>query len=263
MAPIVCAYGGGTNSTAMLIRMVELKERVDLILFADTGGEKPSTYAIVREFSSWLVARGYPEIITVRHNNKHGEVVTLEERCLSQGMLPSLAYGFKKCSLKFKRSPQDKFVNNWLPAKQAWKDGEKVIKLIGYDAEESHRLKSAPKDDPKYIYRYPLIDWDWCREDCLDAIDDSGITRPGKSACFFCPATKKHEIIRMLNEDPCLLERALKMEQNAMPKLQTVMGLGRSYSWTNLVKADKAQMKLFPPDVVEQDCLCFDGSDDE
>lgn len=37
-SPIVVSYGGGTNSTAMLIAMVLKGIKPDLILFADTGG---------------------------------------------------------------------------------------------------------------------------------------------------------------------------------------------------------------------------------
>ena len=40
----VVAYGGGTNSTAMLVGMYEKGIPVDLILFADPGGEQPYTY---------------------------------------------------------------------------------------------------------------------------------------------------------------------------------------------------------------------------
>lgn len=35
----MASFGGGTDSTAMLIGMWEKGEKVDLILFADTGGE--------------------------------------------------------------------------------------------------------------------------------------------------------------------------------------------------------------------------------
>ncbi len=37
--PLVVAYGLGVNSTAMLVEFVP-----HLILFTDTGGEKPETY---------------------------------------------------------------------------------------------------------------------------------------------------------------------------------------------------------------------------
>ena len=40
----VVSFGGGTNSTAMIIGMYLHKIPIDLILFADTGGEQPHTY---------------------------------------------------------------------------------------------------------------------------------------------------------------------------------------------------------------------------
>ena len=40
----IVSFGGGTNSTAMIIGMYRKKIPVDLILFADTGGERPCTY---------------------------------------------------------------------------------------------------------------------------------------------------------------------------------------------------------------------------
>ena len=41
----VVGYGGGTDSTAMLIGLWKNHIPVDLILFADPGGEQPHTYA--------------------------------------------------------------------------------------------------------------------------------------------------------------------------------------------------------------------------
>jgi hypothetical protein len=40
----VVAYGMGVDSTAMLIGLEQRGIRPDLILFADTGSEKPDTY---------------------------------------------------------------------------------------------------------------------------------------------------------------------------------------------------------------------------
>jgi 3'-phosphoadenosine 5'-phosphosulfate sulfotransferase (PAPS reductase)/FAD synthetase len=79
---IVASFGGGTNSTAMLIGMADRGEPVDLILFADTGGEKPHTYAHRDEFSEWLAANGMPPITTVLQPE------TLEADCLRRNALP-------------------------------------------------------------------------------------------------------------------------------------------------------------------------------
>ncbi len=129
-APVVVSYGGGVNSTAMLIGLVERKEPVDLILFANTGGETPDTYEYVDRFSRWLAARSLPPIVTVQKTTKRAgrfrganETLTLERRCLEEGHLPSIAYGFKSCSMKFKREPQDEYVRQWKPAQDVWAGG--------------------------------------------------------------------------------------------------------------------------------------------
>lgn len=46
----VVSFGGGTNSTAMIIGMYLHKIPIDLILFADPGAEQPHTY----EFILWV-----------------------------------------------------------------------------------------------------------------------------------------------------------------------------------------------------------------
>ena len=253
MTVVVTAYGAGTNSTAMLIGMVKRKEPVDLVLFADTGGERPETYEYRDVFSSWLISQGYPDIVTVQTVNKDGVPITLEQLCLEKKMLPSLAYGFKKCSLKFKKAPQDKYVNNWQPAREAWKRGEKVIKLMGFDVDEEHRV-ARNHDDKKYIYRHPLVEWEWDREKCLEEIRSVGLPLPGKSACFFCPASKVKEVLALSCD---LKARALAMERNA--ELVTVKGLGRNWAWEDLIRDNENQLQLnldhYTPDIA---CGCVD-----
>jgi hypothetical protein len=249
--PVVVSFGGGTNSAAMLIEMTRRGVRPDLIMFADTGGELPETYQFVKDFSDWLVERGMPDVTWVRYEKE-----TLEDNCLRQNMLPSLAYGFKGCSHKYKIQPQNKFANNWPPAKAAWAAGGKVLKLIGYDAGEHHRAK-IPEDD-KYMYAYPLVSWGWGRRECVNAVRSAGFS-PAKSACFFCPAAKKHEVLALAKSHPALMARAIEMEKNA--KLETVVGLGRHWRWADLVAADEAQMKLFEDMAEPTPCGCYDGGE--
>ena len=255
---VVVSFGGGVDSTAMLIGLYERSERPELILFADTGGEKPHTYLHIGAFNLWLLDHGFPDITTVMRVNRDGDVRTLEQDCRDGKMLPSIAYGFKACSIKYKRDPQDKFCNNHAGCQEVWERGEKVTKLIGYDVGESHR--AAIPEDEKYRYRYPLIEWGWDRDECLQAIKRAGLETPGKSACFFCPSSKKREIMLLRKQYPALAERAVAMEKNA--ELSVVKGLGRTFAWGDLYAADDAQAKLFPDSVIEEPCDCYDGSQD-
>lgn len=246
----VVSYGAGTNSTALLIELVKRGERVDLITFADTGGERPETYAYLAMFSEWLVSQGMPAIVTVR---KGGRQETLEENCHRMNMLPSVAYGFKSCSQKYKGEPQDAYCTNWAPAKAAWADGRKVVKIIGYDADEPHRAK--PYEDKKFIWRYPLLEWGMGREECIQTIRRAGLALPGKSSCFFCPNLKIHEILSLPHD---LQNRSIAMERNAKPNLTSVKGLGRRWRWEDVIASDRDQLRLFdgPNDMP---CGCYDG----
>lgn len=248
---IIVACGLGTNSTALLIGMHEIGIKPDYITFADTGGEKPHTYKHMIDLNKWLKKVGFPEIVVVKKVDKHGDILTLEDNCLQQNMLPSIAYGFKSCSQKYKIAPQDKFFNNLPEAKKIWKAGEKITKYIGYDAGEERRAKIYDSD--KYDFEYPLIEWGWEREDCVDAINRAGIPLPSKSACFYCPSSKQNEIRELEAIYPELMDRAIKMEEGA--NLTSIKGLGRNFAWKNLI----ATKDMFADSYIEIDCGCYDG----
>jgi hypothetical protein len=251
--PVVVSFGGGVNSAAMLIEMTRRKVRPDLILFADTGGELPETIQFVAEFSTWLESHNMPPVVTVREDRQ-----TLEQEVLAANTLPSLAFGWRSCSDKYKVRPQERYLKQWQPAIQSWEAGGKVVKLIGYDAGESHRVKNH--DSKHFMVAYPLVEWGWRRRECVAMVESAGF-RPGKSACFFCPASRKSEVIALAKSHPDLFARAVKMERGATA-VTTAKGLGRHWRWEDLVKADEQQMKLFDelPDSVP--CGCYDGGSD-
>ncbi len=240
--PVLISYGGGVNSTAMIIAMVKLKYKIDAIVFADTGAEKPETYENINHVSTWLESNEYPPITIVKRNE------TLEEYCLEREMLPSLAYGFHQCSGDFKIKPIHNWVKNWPIAKTAWDQNLKVVKCIGFDSGDRDRIRAAKfKDDypSKYQLKYPLIEMQINRSMCISIVESIGIKNPVKSCCFFCPAHKKHEIVELAEKYPELFKRALDIEENAKHTLETTKGLGRNFSWKSYEKANKSQLKMF------------------
>lgn len=249
MTVSLVAFGGGTDSTAMLIEMVNRREPAPhAILFADTGGELPHTYAHVASFSLWLVDHGYPPITTVRAPN-----TTLEEMCLRLGVLPSVAYGWKTCSSRFKTEPQEKWANADAVCETEWAAARLVTRLIGFEYGEERRIRTA---DKKYANRYPLIEWEMDRDACKDVIIAAGLNLPGKSSCFFCPNMKKIEVKALLTTYPEMLARALVLEERAAAKLTSVVGLGRRYSWNDLI----TNRPTAPEPPIDVPCECTDGS---
>jgi hypothetical protein len=272
----IVSFGGGTNSTAMIIGMYNAGIPVDLILFSDPGAEQPHTYAHIDEFNGWLTRHGLPEIVTIFYTDKNGDRLTLERECLRSESLPSIAYGFKRCSLKHKVAPQEKFCNNDPRCRAVWESGERVNKFQGYDAGEPRRVehaRAASDFDKKYKYNFPLYEWGWTREKCVEVIHEAGLSLPGKSSCFFCPSMKKAEIRALWEKYPELYERAIAIEQNAAPTLKSVKGLGRKWSWQEYRAAfiaakelEAAQVTLW--DVYDETpggclcgapCGCYDG----
>jgi len=174
-------------------------------------------------------------VVTVRYEPKTAPYHTLEGQCLHTGTLPSLAYGGKTCSLKYKRGPADAYVLRHFPPAELIKQGKRVVRAIGFDATEQrrtyagvvkaigldagegHRLTWArPKsgeqerkpsreawlDEKFFVYYYPLYDWGMDRAACEHSIRDAGLPVPMKSACWFCPASKKYEIVWLREHHP-------------------------------------------------------------
>lgn len=231
--PIVVAFGGGVNSTAMLVEMHKRSIIPDLILFADTGGERPETYRAVKLVSEWCINHGLPSIVIVKNDKQ-----TLEEDCIRRNALPSVAYGWKTCSERWKVRPQNRYIKTHLTLP--------VTKAIGFDAGEERRAK--PFSDKDFTNWYPLVEWGIFREDCVEICKENNLP-VSKSSCFFCPNMKKHEILDLQKNHPELMERAIAMEKNA--HLTTIKGLGRSFAWSKLDNGFEVERDM--------PCGCYDG----
>lgn len=231
--PVMVAYGGGVDSTAMLVEMIEAGIHVDTVLFADTGSEKPSTYAFVDLFKGWLADRGVT-LTTVRYEAKNFKNFppyrSLDENCFTNGTLPSISFGFSSCSQKWKIEPQNRWTESWEPAATMWSAGGKVIKLIGYDCSPADAKRYAHREgyvDDRYVYGYPLRALGWQRAECEARIAAAGLPVPPKSACFMCGAMKAWEVHTLPPEQ---LRRIVLMEARAAPRLTKIEGLWRNGS---------------------------------
>ena len=204
----------------------------DLISFADTGNEHPRTYAYLPIINAYLARHGFPLITVVRYvpkRFKHAPYSTLAGNCLSNSVLPSLAYGHKSCSSKWKAAPQEKYILKfWKPGKQAVREGIPIRRLIGYDAGNKDQKRGAVKERPEFIYGYPLRIWGFDRQDCKAIISQAGLPQPGISACFFCPSCKPDELRALAIDYPDLAARAIAIEDRAQPKLKKFAGLWRN-----------------------------------
>lgn len=239
--PLVVSYGGGVDSTGVLVEFVRRKIVPDAILFADTGEEHPETYAYLDVMDDFLTRHEFPKITRVRYAGKKTSYSTLGGNCTQKGMLPSLAYGSHKhsCSLKFKVAPMDQWLtNHFSPIVQArrTKTPITVVRVIGYDAGINDRTRSerfTAKEPGKrglvqWRYWYPLQEWGWDRERIRKEIAATGLPIPRKSSCVFCPSNRPHEIIEIAIATPDIAWRIIEIERHAGPNLDTLDGLWRA-----------------------------------
>jgi len=241
--PVVLAYGIGVDSTALLVELVARGQKPDLVLSADTGVEKPATYAYLDVIRPWMDAQDIRhELVSYTPKRfKHWPpYYGLLEMCLTNATLPSKSLGGSSCSLKYKKAPQDAFLAGWQPAKDAWARGQRVIRLIGYDAGPRDTLRANHAlsiDDPLYDCRYPLREWGWDREACEARIVAAGLPVPPKSACWLCIANRPQEIRELPR---WCLRLIVLVEARAAPRLHTVEGL-----WRRSTKARPGRMTDF------------------
>lgn len=239
----------------------------DLVLFADTRGEHPETYEYLDIIQNWLARVNGPQITVVKWESK--TYASLEEQCNTTGMLPSPAYGGRSCSIRWKHDPMDKFVRKWKPAIETWGRGEKVRRLIGYHADEKKRRGATITEDDRFTYAFPLIEWKLGQGHCVEAIERNNLPVPIKSSCFFCPAKKKKEVFWLYNNHPDLFERAVAMEENAEARQDLegrtdgAKGLGRRWSWKELIHGKPGQLKFLFEDPPQLPCMCWDGESND
>ena len=281
----------------MIIAARMKRIKIDHIIFADTGNEKPETYQFLEFFDNWLQQPWqdypyYPGITIVRNEiSKVGKreqtkrefkfigkssfiaapwfvfeqylkqtyiPENLGEACLIKETMPSKAYGYGACSAKWKIEPTDKYL-------RALKLNG-VVRWLGIHAEETRRLlnkNGEAKDlkDKLGFIDYPLIKWGLnqqnCEALCLVAL---GFV-PVKSACWFCPHSKPTEILQLKEKYPEFYEMACFMEEQASRHLNpssSVKGLGRHFKWRDIGAISEAKRIQLELFASTKKCSCTD-----
>jgi len=226
----IISYGGGQNSTAMIILMIEKKVKIDEIIFSDTGNEMPKTYEFLKVFEQFC-KKNKINFTTVKSH-----LGSVREYYFENNIIPYRM--FRSCSDKFKV----RVINKYLKEKY----GKDVIinMFIGIGSDEKHRAKIVDKKNIKYFY--PLIEYDIDREKCIEIIKKEFKIIPVKSGCYFCPFQPKSEWSKLLKESPELYDLSIEFEKNgrAYPEGSFIGNM----TLEDFKKALKEQTKLFPED---------------
>jgi hypothetical protein len=217
MAASVISYGGGVQSSALVVLAASGELPMRTALFANVGdnSEHPATITYVRDvMTPWAAARGV-EVVTLNRRKRDGSIETLFGRLTKPGsrslpipvrMPDTGAPGTRSCTTDFKI----RVLAKWLKAHGATASAPATV-AIGISWDEIERLGNRKLSGFETVV-YPLIDRRLTREDCKRIIERAGLPVPPKSACYFCPFHRPSAWSAMRTHEPALFQQAVDVE---------------------------------------------------
>jgi hypothetical protein len=184
------SYGGGVQSTALLVLAAQGRIDFDLFLFANTGddSEHPDSLRYVREVAMPYAEAHGIELVELHKTvfgspqtlmeSLHGGRLTIPVRREKDG--PPMS---RQCTAHFKID----VVARELKRRGATRANPATVAL-GISVDEIQRAKPGVDDrNPTQNRVYPLLDLGMHRRGCADLIASAGLPVPPKSSCWFCP----------------------------------------------------------------------------
>src|SRR6266480_309658 len=192
----ILSYGGGVNTTALMILLIKKQMPLDEAVFADTGAELPETYKNVRLAKRYLGSRGSPLTVV---NSKNG---TLFETCKKRQVIPSQIWRWS--TRDYKITPIRAYYRSL---------GSHIHEYLGIAYDEVDRMKLSV--DPKVTSDFPLVDEKMTRDDCVRLIENAGFPVPIKSGCYFCPFNTVDRWHYVWQNHRDLYNRAVRLEETS------------------------------------------------
>ena len=211
----IVSFGGGIQSTAMLILTARGEIEADRFMFANVGhdSENPGTIKYMEEVSLPYAKKHGIEIEILDCTNKKGETKTIYNEVMVRGRdiipvrLGNTAPASRTCTADFKINVLQRRLRELGATKE-----NPFTQLIGISMDEIRRVRHD--SGVKYAkLEYPLIDLLYTRLMCVMLIQEEGLPVPPKSSCWFCPFKKISEWREMARDEPELFARAVEMEQ--------------------------------------------------
>jgi 3'-phosphoadenosine 5'-phosphosulfate sulfotransferase (PAPS reductase)/FAD synthetase len=194
----ILSFGAGLNSTALLLFLINNNYPLDEVIFADTGGELPETYAHLGTVNNYLIKHDIPLRIV---RSKSG---TLYNKCMQRKVIPSQVWRWS--TRDYKITPIYSYYRSL---------NVHVNQYLGIAYEERDRMRESCAEYVTNIF--PLIDNKLDRQDCIDLIylTDYEFPTLHRSGCFFCPFNSLSRWKELYEKHKELYQKALELEENS------------------------------------------------
>lgn len=225
------SYGGGVQSTALLVLAANRQIDFDLFLMANVGDDSESKDSLdyVRNVAVPYAAANGIELVILDRVKRDGTIETLRGRLMREGSrsipIPMRvntvgAPGTRACTADFKIAVVGKELR-----RRGATTADPATVALGVSVDEIQRAK--PGIDPRAAYQrrvYPLLDIGLHRSDCARLIADAGLPVPPKSSCYFCPfhSTEAWRDLKRKRpedfEDACQIEYVMNERRKRLGK---------------------------------------------
>lgn len=216
------SYGGGVQSTALLVLAAQGRIPFRTFLFCNVGedSEHPATLEYVEQVAKPYAAAQGIALQELHRVRRDGTPETLWGHLMRDGSrslpipvrMSNGAPGNRSCTADFKI----RVVSRWLKAHGATAEHPATVG-IGISLDEIQRANTRVKDEWERVV-YPLVGigidsgLKLRRNDCLRVIREAGLPVPPKSSCFFCPFHRPTAWADLERDTPELFERSVLLE---------------------------------------------------
>ena len=244
MAPKLISYGGGVQSTALLVLAAQGIIDFQYAIFANVGddSEHPASLEYVRNIAKPFADKHGIELIELQRTDRHGiptetihqRLVNMEHRSVGIPVrMSNGAPGNRTCTSEYKI----KVVAKWVRSMGATKNDPAIV-AIGISTDEMQRANNRQPIAYETV-QYPLLDLGISRSRCKTIIADAGLPVPPKSSCYFCPFHRVNTWREMRRDEPELFEKSVDLERKINEK-RTMLGMDHVWLSDRLRPLDEA-----------------------
>ena len=185
---VVANLSGGRDSTCMVVKWLEMGNKLDYILFCDTKYEFKEMYEYIDKIESYLLKHFNQALTRIKSSEGIEEWAFMKPitRGREEGRFRGLpkVVGRDYCTRETKIRPSRDFVVSKSPNKF------KNSVLIGYTFNEVENGRVSNLDYA--ISRYPLHEWRFNEPEVESFLKKRGIANPlyryfDRTGCFLCP----------------------------------------------------------------------------
>lgn len=194
----VLSYGGGTQSTALLIKSLTdgiNGVKPDYVIMSDTGWETKEVMDWVYKIKKYIMDHFNVELIVVQEKSIRNDIINGVEHGSRFASLPfftkdrengKVGMVMRQCTQEYKIAP----VNREIKKRLGYKPRQKVKEIVhiwkGISIDEIQRVK--PIQLGWQEAEHPLVDdlW-WDRLNCINYVEGLGLGTPPSSSCVGCP----------------------------------------------------------------------------